>query len=122
MVLVDELPMEFHCDLQLKDRSLTVNGLASGAGGGVADGVLKEVSHEMLFWSGCMKAATVMCQQIFSILALVIFLLFFFFLSASKSYFFRSGVEIRPVLELQFPTPLCVVLLCFATQSLQIAL
>ena len=27
-----------------------------------------------------------------------------------------------PVLELQFPTPLCVVLLCFATQSLQIAL
>ena len=27
-----------------------------------------------------------------------------------------------PVLELQFPTPLCVVLLCFATQSLQITL
>ena len=26
------------------------------------------------FWSGCMKAATVICQQIFSILALVIFL------------------------------------------------
>ena len=40
---------EFHCDLQLQDRSLTVNGLASGAGGGVADGVLKEVSHEMRF-------------------------------------------------------------------------
>ena len=35
--------------------------------------------------------------------------------------FFRSGVEIR-FLELQFPTPLRVVLLCFATQSLQIAL
>ena len=50
VVLVDELPMEFHCDLQLKDRSLTVNGIASGAGGGVADGVLKEVSHEMRFW------------------------------------------------------------------------
>ena len=49
MVVVDELPMEFHCDLQLKDRSLTVNGIASGAGGGVADGVLKEVSHEMCF-------------------------------------------------------------------------
>ena len=27
VVVVDELPMEFHCDLQLKDRSLTVNGL-----------------------------------------------------------------------------------------------
>ena len=41
--------------------------------------------------------------------------------SATKSSFFRSGVEIA-ILELQFPTPLCVVLLCFATQSLQIAL
>ena len=49
MVVVDELPMEFHCDLQLKDRSLTVNGIASVAGGGVADGVFKEVSHEMRF-------------------------------------------------------------------------
>jgi len=27
-----------------------------------------------------------------------------------------------PVLELQFPTPLCVILFWFATQSLQIAL
>ena len=27
------------------------------------------------YWSGCMKAATVICQQIFSILALMIFLL-----------------------------------------------
>ena len=74
------------------------------------------------YWSGCMKAATVICQQIFSILALVIFLLKILLTSASKSSFFRSGVEIHPVLELQFPTPLRVVLLCFATQSLQIAL
>ena len=73
------------------------------------------------YWSGCMKAATVICQQIFSILALMIFLLKILLKSASKSFFFRSGVEI-PVLELQFPTPLRVVLLCFATQSLQIAL
>ena len=29
-----------------------------------------------------------------------------------KIVFFRSGVEIHPVLELQFPTPLRVVLLC----------
>ena len=50
VVLVDELPMQFHCDLQLWDRSLTVSGIASGAGGGVADGVLEEVSHEMRFW------------------------------------------------------------------------
>ena len=44
------------------------------------------------YWSGCMKAATVICQQIFSISALGIFLL----KSASKSSsFFRFGVEIR---------------------------
>ena len=49
------------------------------------------------------------CQQIFSILALVMFLLKFLLKSASKSSFCRFGVEI-PVLELQFPTPLRVVL------------
>ena len=47
------------------------------------------------YWSGCMKAATVIWQQIFSILALVIFLLKSLFKSASKSFFFalasRSG-------------------------------
>ena len=42
-----------------------------------------------------MKAATVICQQIFSILALMIFLLKILLKSASKSSFFRSGVEIR---------------------------
>ena len=47
------------------------------------------------YWSGCMKAATVICQQIFSILALVIFLLKILLKSASKSSFCRSGVEIR---------------------------
>ena len=44
------------------------------------------------YWSGCMKAATVICQRIFSILALVIFLLKILLKSASKSSFFRSGV------------------------------
>ena len=74
------------------------------------------------YWNGCIKAATVICQQIFAILALVIFLLKFLLKSASKSSFCRFGAEIHPVLELQFPMPLRVVLLCFATQSLQIAL
>ena len=40
------------------------------------------------YWSGCMKAATVICQQIFSILALVIFLLKILLKSASKIVFF----------------------------------
>ena len=73
------------------------------------------------YWSGCMKAATVICQQIFSIFALVIFLLKILLKSASKSFFFSLWRR-DPVLELQFPTPLRVVLLCFATQSPQIAL
>ena len=72
------------------------------------------------YWSGCMKAATVICQQIFSILALVIFLLVVF-QKCFKIIFFSLWRR-DPVLELQFPTPLRVVLLCFATQSLQIAL
>ena len=63
------------------------------------------------YWSGCIQAATVICQQIFAILALVIFLLKFLLKSASKSSSFCCGVEIHPVLELQFPTSLRIVLL-----------
>ena len=76
------------------------------------------------YWSGCMKAATVICQQIFAILLLLvaIFPLKILLQSASKSSFFRFGVEIHPVLELQCPTSLRIFLLCFATQSPQIAL
>ena len=39
------------------------------------------------YWSGCIKVAVVICQQIFSILALVIFLLKCLLKRASKSYF-----------------------------------
>ena len=39
-----------------------------------------------------------------------------------KIVFFSLWRRDPPVLELQFPTPLRVVLLCFATESLQIAL
>ena len=53
------------------------------------------------YWSGCIQAAIVICQQIFAILALVIFLLKILLKSASKSSFFCFGVEIHPVLELQ---------------------
>ena len=47
------------------------------------------------YWSGCIQAAIVICQQIFEILALLIFLLKVFLKSASKSSFFCFGVEIR---------------------------
>ena len=73
------------------------------------------------YWSGCMKAATVICQQIFSILALVIFLLKILLKSASKSSFFalasRSGfgATISDAIARSSLT-------CHATQSPQIAL
>ena len=56
--------------------------------------------HRKLYWNGCIKSARVICQR------------------ASKSCFFSFG----SVLELQFLTLLRVVLVCFATQCLQIAL
>ena len=112
VLLVDELSMEFHCDLQLSDRSHNVNGIAV-CSSVFANRILVAASRLLpalaacvillsfaaglrkLYWSGCMKAATVICQKIFSILALVIFLLKILLKSASKSSFFRSGVEIR---------------------------
>ena len=47
------------------------------------------------YWSGCIKAAKMICQQIFSLLALIIFLSKFPLKSASKSSFCRFGVEIQ---------------------------
>ena len=73
------------------------------------------------YWNGCIQAAIVIWQQIFSTLALVIFLLEIPFKKCFKIVFLSLWRR-DPVLELQFPTPLHVVLLCFATQSLQIAL
>ena len=69
------------------------------------------------YWSGCIQAAIVICQQIFAILAPLIKNPF---KNASKSVFLLWRRE--PVLELLLPTLFRVVLLCFATQSLQIAL
>ena len=60
------------------------------------------------------------CQQIFSILALV-FLLKVLLKNLLQNRLFVA-VASRSGLELQFPTPLRVVLLCLATQSVQIAL
>ena len=73
------------------------------------------------YWSGCMKS----CEMDLS----ADFLHFGASDFPSKNPFkkcfnivFFSLWRRDPVLELQFPTPLRVVLLCFATQSLQILL
>ena len=50
--------------------------------------------HRKLYWNGCIKSARVICQRIFPILALKIFLLKLFLKSVSKSSFLlasRSG-------------------------------
>ena len=73
-----------------------------------------EVEDRKSYWNGCIQAATVICEQIFSILALIIFLLKFLLKSASKSSFCRFGVEIRfgaaisDAIARNFPTPLRV--------------
>jgi len=53
------------------------------------------------YWSGCIQAATVICQQIFAILVLAIFLVQILFQSTCKSSFFLLRRR-DPVLEVQF--------------------
>ena len=53
------------------------------------------VEQRNSYWNGKIQAAIVIWQQIFSTLALVIFLPKIFLKNASKSSFFRFGVEIR---------------------------
>ena len=108
------------CNSVSADRIVVVASRLLGAAAACVILLSFAAEDRKSYWNGCVKAAKVNCQQIFSILALIIFLLKFLVKSASKSSFCRFGVEM--VLELQFPTPLHVVLLCFATQSLQIAL
>ena len=50
-------------------------------------------SHCESYWNGCFQAAIVICQQIFAILPLAIFLLKLILKSASKSCFVGDGVE-----------------------------
>ena len=51
--------------------------------------------HRKSYWSGCIQLAIAICQQVFSILALVILPLKFLWKSASRSSFFCFGAEIR---------------------------
>ena len=77
--------------------------------------------HRKSYWNGCIKAAIAICQQILSLLALVIFPLkipfkkyfkiVFFFAVASRSGF---GAAISELFARS--------LLCFAIQSVQIPL
>ena len=74
------------------------------------------------YWSGCMKAATVICQQIFSILALVIFLLKIFLKVLQNRLFFALASRSGFGAAISDPVAHSIDGVCFATQSLQIAL
>ena len=69
------------------------------------------------YWNGCIKAVKVICQQIFFTFGANNFPFEIPFKKCFKIVFLSLWRR-DPVLELQFPTPLHVVLLCFATQSL----
>ena len=62
------------------------------------------------YWGGCIQAAIVICQQIFEISALLIFLLKILSKKCFKIVFFLLWRR-DPVLELLLPTLLRVVLL-----------
>ena len=111
------------CNTVCADRIVMVASRLLGAAAMCVVLLSFAARHRKSYWSGCIKAPIVICQQIFSNLALVIFL---------SKFLFKKRFEIQnrpfflwrrdPVWELQFLTPLRVVLLCCATQSLQIAL
>ena len=82
------------CNLVSADRIVVVASRLLGAAAACVILLSFAAEDRKSYWNGCVKAAKVNCQQIFSILALVIFLLKFLLKSASKSSFCRFGVEI----------------------------
>ena len=97
------------CNLVSADRIVMAASRLLGAAAACAILLSFAVEDCKSYWRGCIQAAIVICQQIFTLLTLLIFLFKNPFKSASKSSFFCFGVEM--VLELLLPTPLSVVLL-----------
>ena len=75
------------CNSVSADR--TVMAASRLLGAAAAYGILLSFASEdrKSYWSGCIQAATVICQQIFAIFTVVIFLLKILLKSASKSSF-----------------------------------
>ena len=82
------------CNSVSADRIVVAASRLLGAAAGCVI-LLSFAEHRKSYWSGCIKAAKVICQLIFAILALVIFILKVLLKSVSKSSFFalapRSG-------------------------------
>ena len=76
------------CNLVSADRSVMAASRLLGAAAACVTLLSFAAGHGKSYWNGFIKVAKVICQQIFSILALAIFLLQFLSKSASKSSFF----------------------------------
>ena len=83
------------CNSETADRIVVAASRLLGAAAACVILLSFAAEDRKSYWNGCSKAAKVICQQIFQILALIIFLLKFLLKSAPKSSFFRFGVEIR---------------------------
>ena len=83
------------CNSAFADRSVMAASRLLGAAVACAILLSCAAGPRKSYWSGSIKVAKVICQQVFSILALVIFLLQFLLKSASKWSFFCLGAEIR---------------------------
>ena len=109
------------CNLVSADRIVMAASRLLGAAAACVILLSFAVEDCKSYWSGCIQAAIEICQQIFALLALLLFPFKNPFEKCFKIVFFLLWRR-DPVLELLLPTPLRVVLLCFAIQSLQIAL
>ena len=83
------------CNSVCADRIVMAASRLLGATAACVILVSFAAGHCKSYWSGCIKAAIVICQQIFSILALVIFLLKIPLKKCFKSCFLCCGAEIR---------------------------
>ena len=83
------------CNSVSADRIVMATSRLLGAAAACVILLSFAAKHRKSYWSGCIKAAKVICQLIFAILALVIFILKVLLKSVSKSSFFalapRSG-------------------------------
>ena len=84
------------CNSVAADRIVVAASRLLGAAGACVILLSFAAEHRKSYWSGCIQAAIAIYQEIFAILALVIFLLKILLKSVSKSSFCRFGVEIHP--------------------------
>ena len=133
------------CNSVSADRIVVAASRLLGAAAACVILLCFAAEHRKSYWSGCIQAAIVICQQIFAILVLVIFLLNFIFKKCFKIVFFllwhrhpsgfgaavseavaRSSIVfcnsvsadriVVAASRLLGAAAACVILLCFATE------